>query len=76
MGFVLYCHQPPGDGLAINAVRLGSAQSRGFLVLRNENWINFHKAVLGFLKKEFKVEGIMGGRFKPYSYVLGSGERV
>jgi hypothetical protein len=32
--------------------------------------------VVGFLKKEFKVEGIMGGRFKPYSYVLRAGERV
>jgi hypothetical protein len=32
--------------------------------------------VVGFLKKEFKVEGIMSGRFKPYSYVLWVGERT
>jgi hypothetical protein len=32
--------------------------------------------VVGFLKTEFKVEGIMGSRFKPYPYVLGIGERM
>jgi hypothetical protein len=32
--------------------------------------------VVGFLKKEFKVEGIMSGRLKPYSYVLRGGERM
>jgi hypothetical protein len=32
--------------------------------------------VVGFLKKEFKVEGIMSSRLKPYSYVLGTGERM
>jgi hypothetical protein len=32
--------------------------------------------VVGFLKKEFKVEGIMSGRLKPYSYVLRAGERM
>jgi hypothetical protein len=32
--------------------------------------------VVGFLKKEFKVEGIMSGRLKPYSYVLRAGERT
>jgi hypothetical protein len=32
--------------------------------------------VVGFLKKEFKVEGIMSSRLKPYSYVLRAGERT
>jgi hypothetical protein len=32
--------------------------------------------VVGFLKKEFKIKGIMGGRLKPYSYVLRAGERT
>ena len=32
--------------------------------------------MVGFLKKEFKVEGIMSGRLKPYSYVLRAGERM
>jgi len=32
--------------------------------------------VVGFLKKEFKIKGIVSGRLKPYSYVVRTGERV
>ncbi len=76
MGFVLYGHQPAGDRFAVDTIRLRPTKGSRLLVLRNEHWINFHKAVVGLLKKEFEVEGIMGSRFKPYSYVLGAGERL
>ena len=62
------------DGLTVNRVGFGTSERSGLFVFVDEDWIDFHEAVVGVLKEKFQIEGIMGCRFKPYSYVLGAGE--
>ena len=45
-------------------------QRSRFFELADEARINFHKTVVGFLKEEFKVKGIVSYRFKICSYVV------
>ena len=74
MGFVLYCHKPFSDKLAVDRICLGTPERIRFFKSCEKCWINFHEAVVSVLKEEFQVQGIMSSGFKPYSYVLGISE--
>lgn len=73
MGFVF---DSPADGLTINRVSFARSERSGSFVFLDEDWIDFHETIVGVLKEKFQIEGIMGCRFKPYSYVLGVGEGI
>ena len=44
-------------------------------VFLDENWNDFHEVVVDIFKEKFQSEGIVGSKFKPYSYVFRIGER-